>query len=165
MLGPLAVEARRFACALGDRPSPPEGLLVVGDPDFEPWHFTAHLAEQAARVGRPDLRPTLLRWRVPDGARPHLSVSAEDGLARATRMHTVLVVDPIGGSTALLERIDDARRHGSRIMTIHRGSAGLLELSHETLDVDPRRPGQVFDVAQHVVTDTAGATGRGAGAP
>jgi hypothetical protein len=49
---------------LGDRQDRSEDLFVVGLPQFEPWHFCAHLGEQAARYGRVDLVPTLLRWTV-----------------------------------------------------------------------------------------------------
>ncbi|MHB1930043.1 MAG: hypothetical protein ACYCUG_11615 [Acidimicrobiales bacterium] len=155
-MGPVAAEARRFARSLGERAGPAEGVLVVGAPSWEPWHFATHLAERAALGGRKDLRPTLLRWRVPPGSPPHLAVTVDDGLALASRTQTVLVVDPFGNSPQLLERLGDARSRGLRIMTIHRGSDDLVQLSHDTLSVDPCRPPRVFDLTQHVVTYAAG---------
>jgi hypothetical protein len=153
ILGPLAKDSRLFAQALGDRSGSSSELLVVGVPEFEPWHFTAHMAEQATRYGRADLVPTLLRWSVPVGAPPHLSVSV-DSMMRATPRQTVLVINPSGDEDPeLLERVADAKRRGSRIMTLHRGSADFIELSHETLSVDASRPERDFDLTQHVVTD------------
>jgi hypothetical protein len=112
------------------------------------------MAEQATRYGRADLVPTLLRWSVPVGAPPHLSVSI-DSLMRSSPNQTVLVINPSGGdeNPELLERMADAKRRGSRIMTLHRGSADFIELSHETLSVDVCRPQRDFDLTQHVVTD------------
>ena len=153
VLGSLSVEVRRFARALGDRPDLSSRLFVVGLPDFEPWHFAAHMSEEAERHGRSDLVPTLLRWEIPQGAPPHLSVSV-DTLRHATTRQTVLVVSPRGdGAPELLERVADAKRRGSRVMTLHRGSAELTDLSHETLSVEASRPERVFDLTQHVVTD------------
>jgi hypothetical protein len=65
ILGPLAKDSRAFARALGGRSASSSELLIVGVPEFEPWHFTAHMGEQAVRHGRSDLVPTLLRWTVP----------------------------------------------------------------------------------------------------
>jgi hypothetical protein len=153
ILGSLGKETRLFAQALGDRPDWSSRLFVVGVPDFEPWHFAAHMGEEATRHRRKDLVPTLLRWDVPAGAPPHLSVSV-DTLLQATSRQTVLVVSPSGdGAPELLERVSDAKRRGSRIMTLHRGCAELTDLSHETLSVDVSRPERHFDLTQHVVTD------------
>jgi len=152
VLGPLGRETRLFARALGGRQGPSTGLLVVGVPEFEPWHFTAHLGEGALRYGRADLAPTLLRWKVPLGAPPHLAVTV-DAMAKAARDQTILVIDPCGGSSELLERVADARRCGARIMTLHRGHDALMGLSHETLSVDRLRPARDFEITQHLVTD------------
>jgi DNA-binding MurR/RpiR family transcriptional regulator len=124
----------------------------VGVPEFEPWHFAAHLGEQAALCGRMDLVPTLLRWRIPREAPPHPAV-AVDALISASRNQTVLVINPIGEVPELLERVADARHRGARIMTLHRGNPDLIELSHETLLVDPFRPDRDFEMTQHLVTD------------
>ncbi len=152
VLGQLGKEARLFASALGYRHDRPTELLVVGAPVFEPWHFTAHLSEQAARYGRADLAPTLLRWNVTPGSPPHLAVTV-DALMSASRNQTVLVINPFDEVPELLERVADARHQGARIMTLHRGDAALIDLSHETLSVDRLRPGRDFEMTQHLVTD------------
>jgi hypothetical protein len=152
-LGPLGKDARLFAGALGSRRGSSSELLVVGVPEFEPWHFVAHMGEQAFRYGRPDLMPTLMRWEVPPGSPAHLSVSV-DSMHRASSGQTVLVINPSGdGNDDLLERVADAKRRGSRIMTLHRGDTELVELSHETLSIESSRPARDFDLTQHVVTD------------
>jgi hypothetical protein len=152
-LGPLGKDARLFAGALGSRRGSSSELLVVGIPEFEPWHFVAHMGEQAFRYRRPDLMPTLIRWKVPPGAPSHLSVSV-DSMRRASSGQTVLVINPSGAANdELLERVADAKRRGSRIMTLHRGDTDLLDLSHETLSIESSRPARDFDLTQHVVTD------------
>lgn len=153
-LGPFGSETCRFARKLG-QPSPSsERLFVLGTPDFEPWHFVAHLGEQATRHGRRDLVPTLMRWQVPAHAPTHLSVGVDD-VARASPHDTFLVIAPCGEAPELLERVADAKRVGSRIMSLHRDQVDLAELSHETLSVDPSREDRAFDITQHVVTDAA----------
>jgi hypothetical protein len=152
VLGRVGKEARLFASALGNRQDRSADLLVVGVPQFEPWHFCAHLGEQAARYGRRDLVPTLLRWTVPPGVPSHLAVTV-DALMSASRNQTVLVINPFGEAPDLLERVADAKHHGARIMSLHRGHTDLIDLSHETLLVDPLRPDRDFDMTQHLVTD------------
>jgi hypothetical protein len=152
ILGQVGKEARLFARALGDRQDRSADLFVVGVPQFEPWHFCAHLGEQAARYGRVDLVPTLLRWTVPPGAPSHLAVSV-DALVSASRNQTVLVINPCDEAPELLQRVADAKHRGARIMTLHRGHPDLIDLSHETLLVDPSRPDRDFDMTQHLVTD------------
>jgi hypothetical protein len=160
LLGQVGKEARLFASALGDRQDRSTDLFVVGLPQFEPWHFCAHLGEQAARYGRVDLVPTLLRWMVPPGAPSHLSVTV-DTLASASRNQTVLVINPLGEAPELLERVAEAKHRGARIMTLHRGYPDLIDLSHETLLVDPLRPDRDFEMAQHLVTDLTPVPARG----
>lgn len=151
----LGRQVRHFAGILGQPRSVPGQVYVVGNADFEPWHFTAHLAENALRSGRTDLSPTLLRWSIPEGAPRHLSVGV-DSLVRLSRRDTVLVVDPaIGDASGLLERISDSRDRGARIMAVHRDRPELESLSHEVLCLDPRRPNWEFDVVQHVISDRA----------
>jgi hypothetical protein len=72
-LGELGVQTLNFAGALGSRREASNRLLVVGTPEFEPWHFVAHLSEEADRdfdvtqhivtdvapTGEPQSRP---RW-------------------------------------------------------------------------------------------------------
>ncbi len=143
-----------FAAALGSGSESPDSLLVVGTPECEPWHFVAHLAEEARSTGRPDLVPTWVRWAPPAGARGHLAV-AIDRLGAVRRGDTVLVVTPNSAGERLLDRVDDARRRGGRVMTLHREDHDLSELSHETLVVPVTAPTSTFDVVQHVVTSTA----------
>src|SRR6185437_10397597 len=50
----------------------PGGLLVVGPPEDEPWHLTAHLDDEARYGGFEQLRPTLVRWAPAADAPPHL---------------------------------------------------------------------------------------------
>ena len=50
---------RYFARTLRDCSRTPQGLLVVGTPDDEPWHMTAHLADEARLARLPELAPTL----------------------------------------------------------------------------------------------------------
>jgi hypothetical protein len=152
LLARTGVEVRQFAQALGGRRERPTDLLIVGTPDFEPWHFTAHLGEQASRYGRRDLVPTLLRWHIPDGAPSHLAVPV-DSLLTVSRHQTVLVIDPLGGDAGMLDRISHAHHRGARILSLHRGHPELVDLSHETLSVDRRRPDQEFEVTQHLITD------------
>jgi hypothetical protein len=159
-LGKLGKEARLFARTLGDRQDRSTDLFVVGIPQFEPWHFCAHLGEQAARYGRADLEPTLLRWSITPGAPSHLAVST-DALASASRNQTVLVIHPFGDAPELWERVADARCHGARVMTLHRGHPDLIHLSHETLLVDPLRPDRDFEMTQHLVTDLSPSPARG----
>jgi DNA-binding MurR/RpiR family transcriptional regulator len=71
----------------------------------------------------------------------------------ASRNQTVLVINPCGEAPELLQRVADAKHRGARIMTLHRGHPDLIDLSHETLLVDPSRPDRDFDMTQHLVTD------------
>ncbi len=153
-LGPFGAETCRFARRLGDTSPSSERLFVLGTPDFEPWHFVAHLGEQATRYGRTDLVPTLMRWRVPANAPAHLSVGVNN-VAQACRRDTFLVIAPGGEAPELLERVADAKRVGSRIMSMHRDQGDLADLSHEALSVDPSRDERAFEITQHVVTDSA----------
>lgn len=156
-LGQFSVEALRFASALGGRSPSSNRLFVLGAPGGEPWHFVAHLDEQATRYGRTDLVPTLLRWTVPTGAPAHLAVSV-DTMARASQHDTFLVISPFDDPPELLERVSDAKANGARIMSLHRGQRELVDLSHETLSVDRSKADRTFGITQHVVTDSAPVT-------
>src|SRR5579859_804101 len=66
--------AAEFARALRGSARTPGGLLLVGTPEDEPWHFAAHLDDESRLAGLPELAPTLIRWNPPPGAPAHLSV-------------------------------------------------------------------------------------------
>jgi hypothetical protein len=147
--------SREFAGALGtDASRRSDSLLVVGTPEFEPWHFVAHLADQARSAGRPDLMPTWIRWAPPPGARAHLAITL-DRLAKARRGDTVLVIAPNNATEHLLERVSDARHRGGRILTLHSDDGDLTGLAHEELVVPATAPLPTFDVVQHLVANTA----------
>ena len=154
-LGSLGIETLNFAHALGGRRYASERLVVIGAPEFEPWHFVAHLAEEAKRDHREDLIPTLVRWDVPKGAPAHLAISVNE-LSQLTRYQTLLVVSSSSSHSAtLLERVADVKKHGTRIMSVHRGDEDLVDMSHEMLSVDHRRDDHDFDLTQHLITDVA----------
>jgi hypothetical protein len=51
---------REFAASLRQSTRREGELLVVGTPGFEPWHFTAHMADEARWARLPELEPTLV---------------------------------------------------------------------------------------------------------
>ena len=160
---------RYFARALRGRCRTPHGLLVVGTPAHEPWHMTAHLADESALAGLPGLAPTLVRWTPPPDGPPHLRVGL-DRLGQAGRAGTVLVVGSDAAPDALLERVADARKAGAAIFALDRGDDELEGLAHESLAVNPALDPVSFDGAQHLVSLSVGEPGRefpllGAGAP
>jgi hypothetical protein len=146
---------RYFARALRDYSRTPQGLLVVGTPTDEPWHMTAHLADEARLAEIPELAPTLIRWLPPAGAAPHLRVGIER-LEAATRDETLLVVSPHAAPPELLERVDDARRVGATILALDRGDPELGALAHEALAVPEGTSPLSFDAAQHLISAAAG---------
>ncbi|WP_461030962.1 hypothetical protein, partial [Streptomyces sparsus] len=151
---------RRFAGSIRSSVTPHGGgLLLVGGDTYEPWHLAAHLDDEAAWSGLPELAPTLVRHRVPAAAPAHLAV----GLARlesAGRGETLLVVAPEEPGDALLERVHDARRAGCGVFTMDAGrpdTAELRGLANDALtahlaDLD-------LDTAQHLVSAAAGENG------
>ncbi|WP_049575469.1 hypothetical protein [Nonomuraea sp. SBT364] len=132
----------------------PGGLLLVGTPDDEPWHLTAHLADEARLSDLPQLAPTLVRWAPPPGPPPHLRVSL-DRIQRAARGETLFVVAGERAPVPLLERVDDARRTGATILALETGDPELSGLAHDSLAVPARGP-ITFDGAQHLVSTAAG---------
>lgn len=157
LLGPTGWldRTRSFGRALRDFSRTPEGLLVVGTPADEPWHMTAHLADEARLAEIPELAPTLVRWAPPAGAPAHLRVGL-DRLAAAGRHETLLVVSPRGAPEELLERVSDVRRAGTRILALDRGDPELGALAHEALAVPDGTAPLSFDAAQHLVSAAAG---------
>ncbi|MGW5850319.1 hypothetical protein ACWFQ8_20620 [Streptomyces sp. NPDC055254] len=151
--------ARGFAGSLRRAVVPAGGnLLLVGTERYEPWHLAAHLVDEAAWSGLPELAPTLVRHRVRAGEPPHLSV----GLTRleaARRGHTVLVVAPQAPDAGLLERVHDARRAGATVLSLDGGDRDLGALAHEALSVARGTAELDLDTVQHLVSAAAGENG------
>ena len=125
-------QASSLGRALRTSPRSAGGLLVVGTPDYEPWHVTAHLDDEARLSGITELTPTLVRWAPPAGAPPHLAV----GLARleaARRGETLFVVAEGTAPVPLLERVSDARKTGATILALDSDDPELDALAHEAL--------------------------------
>jgi hypothetical protein len=160
---------RAFARGLRKATRTPGGLLLVGTPDEEPWHLTAHLDEESRLSGIPELMPTLVRWQVPAGAPAHLRVGLER-LEAARRGETLFVVTPTSAPVPLLERVSDARRVGATIFALDQGDPELDALAHEAMTIapDPKNPGSpglmTFGIAQHLISAACGELGGAAGA-
>lgn len=150
---------KHFAIALRRRSRTPNGLLVVGTPADEPWHMTAHLADESRFAGLPELMPTLVRWAPPPGAPPHLAVGI-DRLEQASRAETVLVVSAQVAPPALLERVADARKAGTAIFALDQGDPDLDDLASESLAIRPGQDPLSFDAAQHLVSFGVAGTDR-----
>ncbi|GGN84813.1 hypothetical protein GCM10011579_075160 [Streptomyces albiflavescens] len=150
---------RRFAGALrGSVVSYGGGLLLVGTEEYEPWHLAAHLVDEAAWSGMPELSPTLVRHGARESDPAHLAV----GLGRieaARRGETLLVVSPGAPGAPLLERVHDARRAGATVLALSAGDTAedreLPALAHESLAV-PAEPELDLDTVQHLVSAAAG---------
>lgn len=146
---------RRFAGALRGSVVPHGGgLLLVGTPEYEPWHLAAHLVDEAAWSGTPELAPTLVRHDARPSDPAHLAV----GLGRleaARRGETLLVVAPEGPAAPLLERVSDARRAGATVLALGPGQGELPSLAHEALAV-PDGSELDLDTVQHLVSAAAG---------
>ncbi|MGW0824671.1 hypothetical protein [Streptomyces sp. NPDC002845] len=147
---------RRFAGALrGSVVSYGGGLLLVGTEEYEPWHLAAHLVDEAAWSGTPELAPTLVRHRARPSDPAHLAV----GLGRvsaARRGETLLVVAPDTPGAALLERVHDARGAGATVLALDSGDRELEAMAHESLAVPTPAPELDLDTVQHLVSAAAG---------
>jgi len=157
---------RQFARALRRGTRYEGGLLLVGTPQSEPWHLAAHLDDESRLAGIPEIAPTLVRWRAPVDAPPHLRVTVQR-LERVQRGETVFVVSPSVAPAPLLERVWDARRTGATVLVIDNGDDELDRLAHEAISVpregllraDPRDLAALpvsLDVVQHLVSAAAG---------
>ncbi len=140
-----------FARALRRCARTPNGLLVFGPPQDEPWHMTAHLADESRLAGLPELAPTLVRWAPERGAPPHLAVGL-DRLTSATTGQTLLVVSGGQAPAELLERVHDVRRSGTTVFALDQDDPELDQLAHESLQVSPTTAPISFDAAQHLVS-------------
>ncbi|MEU3986532.1 hypothetical protein AB0F77_41825 [Streptomyces sp. NPDC026672] len=145
---------RRFAGVLrGSVVAHGGGLLLVGTPEYEPWHLAAHLVDEAAWSGTPELAPTLVRHAARPSDPAHLAVGP-GRLEAARRGETLLVVAPDEGE-ALLERVHDARRAGVTVLAVGPGGGDLGTMAHETLAV-PEGAELDLDTVQHLVSAAAG---------
>lgn len=164
LLGPTGwVErTREFARSLRGAARTTNGLLLVGTPQYEPWHLAAHLTDEARWTGAVELKPTLVRWQPPAAAPVHLSVGL-DRIASAGRRDALLVVAPDRAPERLLERLADAKASGTTLLAL-RGTGASSERNADELDdvvhdvlVVPRQPTSIsFDLAQHLVSLEAG---------
>ncbi len=130
------------------------GLLLVGTAEYEPWHLAAHLVDEAAWSGTPELSPTLVRHGARASDPAHLAV----GLGRieaARRGETLLVVAPSAPGALLLERVHDARRAGATVLALDAGDRELGAMAHEALTVPPEHELDL-DTVQHLVSAAAG---------
>ena len=134
---PLVADTRDFGASLRRSTRIEGGFLLVGTPEQDPWHLTAHLDDEARYSGIPELAPTLVRWQPPPGAPAHLAIGLER-LEHARRGETVFVVAPDAAPDALLERVDDARRIGATVLSMSGVDPQLSSLAHESLIV-PRQ--------------------------
>ncbi|MEU2781100.1 MULTISPECIES: hypothetical protein [Streptomyces] len=146
------------------------GLLLVGTREYEPWHLAAHLVDEAAWSGTPELAPTLVRHDARASDPAHLAVGL-GRLAAARRGETLLVVAPSaaprpdgsgqipgprpGPGAPLLERVYDARRAGATVLVLGTGEGELTAMSHERLIV-PEGAELDLDTVQHLVSAAAG---------
>jgi hypothetical protein len=152
-----------FARALRRSSRTRGGLLIVGTPDAEPWHLTAHLDEESRMSGVPELEPTLIRWDPPPDAPPHLRTGLAR-LDRAQRGETLFVVSPQAAPDALLERVHSARKVAT-VLALDQGDPELEAMAHEVLTVRPDSAPVSFDAAQHLVSAAAGTAGAAGGRP
>ncbi|WP_326649568.1 MULTISPECIES: hypothetical protein [unclassified Streptomyces] len=147
---------RRFAGVLRSSVVPQGGgLLLVGTEEYEPWHLSAHLVDEAAWSGQPELAPTLVRHRVRPGDPAQLAV----GLGRleaARRGETLLVVAPARPDAGLLERVHDARRAGATVLALDGGDPEVHGLAHEVLTVTAQADEVDIDTVQHLVSAATG---------
>jgi hypothetical protein len=146
---------RRFAGTLrGSVVSYGGGLLLVGTQEYEPWHLAAHLVDEAAWSGTPELSPTLVRHGARASDPAHLAVGL-GRLSAARRGETLLVVSPADPGSGLLERVHDARRAGATVLALDAGDRDLAAMAHESLTV-PQATDLDLDTVQHLVSAAAG---------
>lgn len=142
---PAFAAVSRVAAGLRRTSRTADRILVVGTPDYEPWHLVAHLRTSPALAGN---APTLVRWAPPPGAPAHLSIGLDE-ISSATRNQAVLVIAPDPVTDDLLERLADARHRGAPVLALTGQATGsaLAELSWESAAV----PTAQLDYAQHLL--------------
>ncbi|MFI9647680.1 hypothetical protein ACIHAA_15465 [Streptomyces sp. NPDC052040] len=146
---------RRFGGTLrGSVVSQGGGLLLVGTEEYEPWHLAAHLVDEAAWSGTPELAPTLVRHAARPSDPAHLGVGL-GRLSAARRGETLLVVSPDAADAGLLERVHDARRAGATVLALDSGDRELAALAHDVLTVTAAMD-LGLDTVQHLVSAAAG---------
>ncbi len=153
-----------FARALRHSARTRNGLLIVGTAGDEPWHMTAHIADESRYAGIPELAPTLVRWTPEPGAPAHLSVGI-DRLRAATRAETLLVVSQQVAPAELLERVQDVVRAGATVFALDQDDPELDQLAHESLPVSSATAPVSFDGTQHLVTSSITAEPGSPGSP
>jgi len=147
---------RGFARTMRTSTTLPSGLLLVGTPDDEPWHLTAHLSDEAQLANLPQMRPTLIRWQAEPDAPAHLAVTVQR-LEHATRGETVVVVAEEDAPEGLLQRAWDARKAGATVLSLDGGDTELHDVAHESLSVVTSDLVEVsFDSVQHLVSAAVG---------
>ena len=147
-------EADDFAAALRAAPRREGALLLVGGEEAEPWHMAAHLSDEARMAGLGQLSPTLVQRAPRVDAPAHLAAGL-DRISAAERGEAVLIVCADDPDSLVLERVDDARRHGARILTLGQRTPLADGLAHETLRVPDIPEAPSFDGAQHLVSSAA----------
>ncbi|RPE44454.1 hypothetical protein EDD90_7700 [Streptomyces sp. Ag109_O5-1] len=149
---------RRFAGALrGSVVTHGGGLLLLGTPEYEPWHLAAHLVDEAAWSGTPELAPTLVRHDARPTDPAHLAVGP-GRIEAARRGETLLVVAP-GESVPLLDHVHAARRAGVTVLALSTtADDALTTMAHETLTV-PEGAELDLDTVQHLVSAATGENG------
>ena len=147
-------EADDFAAALRAAPRREGGLLLVGVEQAEPWHMAAHLTDEARLAGLGQLSPTLIHQAPRPDAPEHLAAGL-NRISAAGRSEAVLIVAEYDPDSLVLERVDDARRHGARILTLGQRTPLASGLAHDTLDVPEIAEAPTFDGAQHLVSAAA----------
>lgn len=131
---PLVADTQAFGASVRRSARIEGGLMLVGTPNDDPWHLTAHLDDEARYSGVSELAPTLVRWSPPAGAPAHLAIGLER-LENARRGETVFVVAPAVAPDALLDRVEDAKRIGATVLAMSIGDAQLTSLAHDALVV------------------------------
>jgi hypothetical protein len=147
-------EADDFAAALRAAPRREGGLLLVGAEQAEPWHMAAHLTDEARLAGLGQLSPTLIHQAPRPDAPEHLAAGL-DRISAAGRSEAVLIVAAYDPDSLVLERVDDARHRGARILTLGQRTPLASGLAHDTLDVPEIAEAPTFDGAQHLVSAAA----------